>query len=257
MGIGFALLLSVACGGSTPTAPDEGPGPVGPIGPNGSIGPSDGIGGSGVFVEEDRQAFGVTAVRMDAVGRLYIYQGGAESLTVRAEDNVLPSIRTEVAGGMLEISMAPGTALGNLGPIEIFLTVRELERLEITGAGDVEATDLQVRELRLMSAGSGSMDIVGLDADRLAATLDDSGPIFVSGRVMDQNVTLLGSGSYNARSLRSRWASVRNHGTGSATVRVSETLIVDISSSGSVYYLGDPDVDSTVTGFGELVKLDG
>jgi len=42
---------------------------------------------------------------------------------------------------------------------------------------------------------------------------------------------------------------------GSATVRVSGTLDVTISGSGTVYYIGNPVITSNITGTGSLQKI--
>ena len=46
-------------------------------------------------------------------------------------------------------------------------------------------------------------------------------------------------------------------GTGDATIRVSELLRARVSGLGSVYYIGDPVVDSSITGSGNVVQIGG
>ena len=82
------------------------------------------------------------------------------------------------------------------------------------------------------------------------------GEVRVSGVVDEQTVTLGGMGEYDAQDLQSRTANVRVDASGSATVRVSDLLVAHLTSSGSVYYIGDPAVDATITGSGRLVQLD-
>ena len=44
-------------------------------------------------------------------------------------------------------------------------------------------------------------------------------------------------------------------GIGSATVRVSERLVARIESSGSVYYIGNPEVEATINGTGSVEQI--
>jgi hypothetical protein len=60
--------------------------------------------------------------------------GGAESLEVSAEDNVLPLVRSEVRGGRLFLSLAANQGLSLTREIVHHVTVRELGELEASGA---------------------------------------------------------------------------------------------------------------------------
>jgi hypothetical protein len=61
-----------------------------------------------------------------------------------------------------------------------------------------------------------------------------------------------------AGDLASRTAKVRVSSSGSATLRVSDSLEADITSSGGVRYYGNPPrVQANVTSSGGLVKLGG
>jgi hypothetical protein len=73
-----------------------------------------------------------------------------------------------------------------------------------------------------------------------------------------QEVRISSSGGYLAGDLESRSASVRVSSSGSATVRVSESLEANLSSSGGVRYYGNPPrVQANVTSSGRLVRLGG
>jgi hypothetical protein len=50
-------------------------------------------------------------------------------------------------------------------------------------------------------------------------------------------------------------ADVRIGSGGSATVRVQDHLSATINGSGNVYYLGDPIVESSISGSGGVVKI--
>jgi hypothetical protein len=60
---------------------------------------------SGNVVTEDRQVSGFDGIAFDGIGELIITQGDTESLTVQADENVMPHIVTEVRGSELNIHM--------------------------------------------------------------------------------------------------------------------------------------------------------
>lgn len=213
------------------------------------------IHGSGVLAEEERPMSGFSAASFAAYGSLRVVQGSREALHIRAEDNLLPYLVTEVNNGLLGVRIKSGFDLEPTEPIEFHLTVVDLERFRFTGVGDVEISDLTAGQLFLDFSGVGTLDCSNLDAGALDVTLSGIGDTRVSGNVDVQFVQVLGLGDYEARDLTSREATVTIRSSGSATLRVSDRLVVWITGSGWVRYIGNPIVESTVTGSGRVVRL--
>ena len=80
--------------------------------------------GSGKVISETRSVSGFDSVAMSGSGKLVIEQGETESLTITADDNLLPRLPAEVRGGELHLGR---TGLVNLAPTqEIVYTVRNV-----------------------------------------------------------------------------------------------------------------------------------
>jgi hypothetical protein len=215
----------------------------------------DVITGSGRVTQEARAVDGFDSVALRGSGELSITQGASEALVVEAEDNLLPHIVTEVDGSTLEIGFDRATWQSSLRPtkpIRYQLTVRQLEAVELGGAGNVLASSLRVGDLRLDLAGSGSVTIEHLEAGRLDVILSGTGSIAVAGEVADQAITLSGAGEYVAGDLESRSAEVDLPGSGDVTVWATESLDIDLSGTGTVSYWGDPDVQRRLSGSGDI-----
>ena len=245
-------VVSVACNSSTPTEPVGGPGPVGPIGPQGT-----GIDGSGVYLEENRPVSSFDGIRLLSVASVFVEQGSSEQVMVRAEDNVISHIQTRVSGGVLEITTESGISFDNTGPIQVFVTARDLGSLELEGVGEIQAMGLGFSRLDLSLNGTGSLDLSDAHGDRLEVRMDGVGEIEISGQVTEQKAEVFGIGDYKARKLQSLRADISVHSLGSATVRVSERLIATVRGSGSIYYHGNPIVESDITGSGIVVQAGG
>ncbi len=106
---------------------------------------------------ESRDVSGFDEVELIGIGNLSIQQTGSESLTVEAEEDVLPEIRTEVADNRLIIGPEPGTTLNTTGPINYTLTVKDLNALKLSGAGSIDAQDISTDNLAVTMRG-GSRD---------------------------------------------------------------------------------------------------
>ena len=192
------------------------------------------VSGSGQVASETRSVSGFTGIDLSGTGEVIIEQGGSESLTVEADDNVLPVLTSEVEGSVLRLGRKPRTTVNTRNPIRYRVTLPVLTSLELSGSGSVTAEGLQLDALRVDISGSGTVSLAG-SAD-------------------EQTVEMSGSGRYDAAGLSSRSVEVDISGSGEATVAVTEQLRVDISGSGTVTYSGDPTVDQSISGSGRLVK---
>lgn len=192
------------------------------------------IEGSGNIITESRELSGFTSVALEGFGRLEIDQTGTESVTITADDNILPYLTTTVRGQKLIISVKDNVTFTNVPELVYNVTVQSLENLELNGAGEIVITNL--------------------DGDTFKVNLDGGGSITVSGDVTRQEVELNGLGIYDGEALVSREAVVNQNGAGSAVVNVSDTLDVTIDGVGSVEYLGDPTVTQELNGLGSVTK---
>jgi hypothetical protein len=212
--------------------------------------------GSGRVVEQEREIGGATGVDLQSFGTVHIEQGEREALRIEAEENLLRYIETEVREGRLEIAHRRGTRLLNTRPIDYWLTVRELDEVSISGAGNIEADDLQAGHFTIHLSGAGSVHIGDLEAQTLDVTLSGAGGLAIEGGTVErQEIVISGAGDYRAQELDSGETTIRMSGMGSATVRVRERLDVTISGAGSVRYVGDPEVQQQVTGAGRVQRI--
>jgi hypothetical protein len=210
-------------------------------------------------ITQTRPLTGVRGVVLDVdvIWDLRIEQGATESLWLRVDEVVVPYLETLVRGGILTLSYPFDVSQASRPPlpIEAVLTVIDLETIELWDIGRIEASSLAVDRLVVRSRGAGEILVAGLSAGELEVEVLANGPVVASGATDRQRVRLTGYGSYEAADLASRQATVDVRHAGSATVRVADRLRADSSGAGSVYYYGDPVVESSTTGSGTIVRL--
>ena len=212
--------------------------------------------GSGDVVQETRPVSDISGVALSGIGHLFIELGDKESLTIEAEDNIIPHLETPVRNGTLEFLVEEGVSIAPTEPVNLHLTVRSLESIGVSGLGSVEAPELSAGRFSVDISGSGDVQLAGLQADYLVVRLSGLGNLDIEGgSVTSQRIEISGSGSYDGRHVKSQSADVNISGVGSATVAVSESLIAVVSGSGKISYLGNPAVDSEVSGVGKVEKL--
>ena len=122
-------------------------------------------------------------------------------------------------------------------PIEFAIEVKNLEGLEASGPGSIDAKGIQGKQLSVSMSGEGDVTVAG-KADLL-------------------DLYMSGVGKFHGERFQTEQATVRASGVGSAVVNVSDQLGATVSGTGSVQYIGSPRVRTSVSGFGHVKKYFG
>lgn len=197
---------------------------------SGCLGPS--VSGSGHVVTDKRNVSGFSSVSLEGSGHLVVEQGAAESLTVTADDNLMPYLQAEVRGGTLALGEKPGANLNPSKDIVFNVTLANLDGLTLSGSGEVQAKGIQSPKMKIDLSGSGDISAQG--------SADDFG------------VSISGSGNFHGDGLKSKRTKVDISGSGNAAVASSDTLDATINGSGSIEYVGSPQVRQNINGSGSV-----
>jgi hypothetical protein len=163
------------------------------------VGDSHQVTGSGRLSTESRSVQDFSGISLSGVGRLVIEQTGQETLTITAEDNIMPFLVSEVHHGKLVLGTESNVSISPTREIVYRLTVRDLECIEISGAGAVEA--------------------LGIDTPFLGVTLSGAASVYVEGWAERQEVVISGAGSYQAINLESIDVTVLDPSLGTHTAQ--------------------------------------
>ena len=220
------------------------------------------IRGSGDVVREERQVRNFSGVKVCNQGDLKIELGDKEQLIIEAEDNLMEYIDTWVEDGVLKIGTKRNINLRNKKAIRYYLTAKSLDYLGVSSSGSITAPKMKADDfsVRISSSGdikvdaieaesvsvgvssSGEVYIGELNADELSVRISSSGDIEIDeGRVKEQTVHISSSGHYDGRDVESLSADVKISSSGNARIWAKDYLDADLSSSGDLYYRGDPE----------------
>jgi hypothetical protein len=198
-----------------------------------SIGLPQVVRGSGKVASETRSLSGFEAIELTGSADVIVSLGETESVSVEAEDNLLPLVETQVRGGRLVIGTKSNTTLAPTQPVRVTVTLKALRSASLTGSGNITIGGLSGGSLRLDLSGSGNISAAGT-VEALSATLGGSGNILCD-------------------DLQASSASVEINGSGNVTVYASQRLEATISGSGAVTYRGNPaQVEQSVSGSGSI-----
>ncbi len=189
--------------------------------------------GSGNVVTESREVNGFNEIVLEGSGRVIVEVTGTESLSIEAEDNIIPLLETEVRNGRLRLgsksSISPTTEI-------IFtITAASLAGVVISGSGNVAVTGVDSIDFIVEIGGSGNVETAGNVSDTLS-------------------VSISGSGGYDGEGLVAADGNVNVDGSGNAVVHVTDNLEISLSGSGNIEYIGAPNVNVDKSGSGSVTQ---
>ena len=214
-----------------------------------------GIPGSGKIETENRAVKDFSALALSYPADVVVRQGNSESLTIEADDNLLPQLSTEVVDGTLVIKNEETQRARRVKPsqqVAIIITVKDLSQIDFSSAGNLQVEGLETDMLDVSLSGAGQIELHDLDVQSLDVSLSGAGKVEGQGTAKELDLHISGVGSFNGTDLQSEVASVRISGAGSATVRVENDLEARVSGTGSVKYYGSPTVEQSVSGVGSV-----
>lgn len=211
--------------------------------------------GSGQVVSEMREVGAFSGVELSGLGDVTVSLGSEPSLEVRAPENLLGVLRTRVDDDTLKLSVSRRVGFSGGRSVSYHVVTPSLERISLSGSGDIRAEAMAGDDLELHLSGSGDLYVGDLRAEDLEVDMSGEGDVQLSGEATEQTVSLSGVGDYRACALSSEDAEVEVSGVGDAHVWANRTLDAEVSGVGSVRYRGEPEVDTDVSGVGSVSRL--
>jgi hypothetical protein len=213
----------------------------------------DCITGEGDTVSEQREVSGFDRISLSIDAKVILKQEEDFSMRVDAQVNILEILETRVQGDVLSIGYGFNCVM-DASDITIYLSMPELKGVDLSGSGEVICMQgFDVSDLELSISGSGEI-LMELNADEIHSDVSGSGEIDIAGKAKKLDVSISGSGTVYAYNLKTPDVKVNIIGSGGARVFPTVSLYAGISGSGSVYYKGEPRVDSDITGSGRVKK---
>jgi hypothetical protein len=191
--------------------------------------------GSGPLVTQTRDVAPFASIAVQDSIDVDVVPGASEEVEVTAGENVIERVETETRDGVLHVDVRDrGIVIGKdpFHDLRVRIPAGALDRIRVSGAGDVHLGRIDTEELALEIEGSGDIDGSGR-VDRLVASIE-------------------GAGDANLFDLEARTARVSVEGAGDLELNVSERLDVTVEGSGDVSYRGNPAVNQRVEGAGEV-----
>ena len=198
---------------------------------NSSLNSTNDVNGSGVAATQTRTLPPFTRIDLAGGSAVTVHVGAKQAVVVRADDNLINHIETDVQDGALVVSER-GNFATDL-PLSVEVTVPNLERTRLIG--------------------SGMISVEGVHARTFTAEVPGSGTLTISGTVDQLDATLAGSGDMQLGHLAARSVTASVLGSGRLEVQAIQTLDASVSGSGAIVYSGHPTtLEQSVSGSGAI-----
>lgn len=211
-----------------------------------------GVIGSGVVAEETRSVAGIRAIACTTTGNLYVTQGETESLTIQANDNIIPLVTTKMHHGELRIALDSEAGVSLTNPLNVYVMVKDLNRVELSDSWRAELRDLHTPHFELVLSGASRASLT-IHAEDLAVRMRGASHATAVGRTHTQHVTLDGSSSYRATELLSDRCEIEASGSSTAEVYAIKYIDAAASGMGTISFAGSPaEVNSRISDLGRV-----
>jgi hypothetical protein len=202
--------------------------------------------GNGNSKKETRDASGYTAVHSAGAFDVDINYGTSNSITIEADENLLPYIETEVKDNKLLIKNKKGYSLKSKNKMRITVSLTKMTGVQLSGSGNIKGNGAFSNDgdTEIGISGSGDIDLQFASFGSLEAK--------ISGKI---NAAVSGSGNIDAFDVSANDVQARVSGSGNVNVTANKSIEASISGSGNVVYRGSAtDVKSKSSGSGKVRK---
>lgn len=212
------------------------------------------IKGNGIIKTEDRSVDAFNNVSTSGAFTVYLQQGDKHTLRIEAEDNIMPYIVTRMTANTLNIEPKKGYDLQSTRGIKVYLTLKELGKLDGSGAsGFFSKGKLTGKNVALDFSGATNADL-DIDANSIDVDVSGATNMKLRGKATKTKYDVAGSADIIADQLKSDIADVDVSGASKMRLYVEKKLNVDASGTSHIRYSGNAEVRQSVSGFGRVIK---
>ena len=200
----------------------------------GSCVTSNFIVGTGESISQEFELSEFNKFKISGSFEVKLRQGDEQKVVVTGQPNLLEIMNKEVQNDQWIIKYDESVRNSKKTIVEI--TLPEIERIGITGSGDVKGlNEMDLEHLEIFISGSGHVELFG--------------------SVEKQKIGIAGSGHIDNLELIAQKTWVGISGSGNVKTTSEEILNVGVAGSGDVFYKGSPAISFSNAGSGKLINL--
>lgn len=213
------------------------------------------IKGNGTIKTETRKVSNYDKISVAGSFDVKLIKGMEGSITVKADENLMEYIVTEVKNGYLKIRIKKDFNISTNKTILVTVPFETINAISLAGSGDVYSEEtIDSSDLKLSLAGSGNLNL-NVSSKNLSSNIAGSGNMTLNGNSNEFNCSIAGSGNVNGYELKALVATVKIAGSGNVKINAVNEIQAKNVGSGNIYYSGNPSVEKiSSVGSGSIKK---
>ena len=206
---------------------------------------------------DTRNVSDFTGIEASGKFDITVVKGDTESLTIEADDDVLPYVRSKVKEGELCLYVKKGIfrKIANSKSIKATIVMKNMKEVSLSDACKLTSNDLFTpKKFKGECSGTSSMSI-NVNAEKVSIECSDASLVDLKGSAVKIEIEMSGSSILRAEDFTARTADIETSGTSSVTINVTDVLKVEASKASQVYYKGSPVVKIESSGESKVKQI--
>jgi hypothetical protein len=205
-------------------------------------------------VKEERNVSNFSSLDIGGAFKVYLTQGNTEKVVVEADADEIKEIVTEVVGGELKI-YTKSNWHGNFGEMTIYLTFKQLESIDFSGAVEVQSdSPLTFDDLEMDVSGAAEITL-NMTAAKLDAEFSGASEMTFTGTCQKGYIEISGASELEAESMIFTDLVIELSGASEARVNATGELKIDASGASSVHYKGGAKLTVDTSGASSVKQM--
>lgn len=215
--------------------------------------------GNGVEKTEEREISGYTSLSGNGPISIDVNYGETNSISIEADENILPYIETKVNNGKLTVKVKDMITIKPIVPVKVHISMKNINSISQSGSGTIAGSGEFMNDGQTFFnvSGSGNINLHFAKFNQAKITMSGSGVLELQGDIL-QNLEVKQSGSGRINCMKAPCANVTAKLSGSGNLKVNATnaISAQISGSGHIQYTGEAtQVNTKVSGSGGIEKI--
>jgi len=213
---------------------------------------SPSVKGNGDVQQEERSVANFNEIKASRGVNVYLSQGEETRVLVRADENLLDVIETEVMGDQLIIRST--ARVRNAESFKVFVTSPAYESVKSSSGSNVYSETEIVSDNLEVSASSGANITLEINSRDLEASASSGANIRLEGLAREFIARASSGANIKAEDLKTKNAELKVSSGANIWIAVDNDMKAEASSGGNIFYHGEPSQTSINKSSGGNVK---
>lgn len=178
------------------------------------------------------------------------------SVEIKTDENILDYIDIINKNNGLIIETKANAFIQVKNPIELVISGDSVNKVTLSGSSAIKINNLQSDWVMIDIAGAAEIEAKDINTNRLVIAASGSSDIEIDGKAKTAKYDLSGSSELNAKSLEAENVAINVSGSSDIKVYANDTLKIKASGSSEVKYYGKPKQVSQDVSGSSKVKSD-